>query len=332
MDPGGGASLRWRCATKLKVALRGGWKYVGFQPVTRLHLILAGLLLILLAAPVSAGAANSAVYDDRAGDAVYPGIDIKRIGLTYADSGFVGVGVATNYLIGGNRLAVYLDVDLNPTTGWQGADYALFYEQYISGQSLVYGVWNGSAWQLGAPSTLAYEAGEFGVNMVIHASEIGSPSAGVNVFARGGHANVVGTGDSYWDTAPDVGSWRLDFSPPPTAVGGTGGPAAPPIPVAALTVAEARSTARRGLRRRTGRRAKIAIGRCARRSPASLRCKVTARRGNVTWKGRATVVETVAEGRVVRSFAFRGIRTDRRCRRGAKARAGRGNCTSAVRW
>ncbi|HEX2161469.1 MAG TPA: hypothetical protein VHF88_06585, partial [Thermoleophilaceae bacterium] len=168
---------------------------------------LVALCVALLALPATATAANSAVYDDRVNDAVYPGVDIKRIALAYTDDGLVGIGVSTNVLIGGNRLAVYIDSDLNDATGFNGADYALFYERYINGQSLGYWVWNGSAWQMGAPATLAYEAGDYGVNMVIHSSELGSPAAGIDVFARGGHANPLGVGTDYWDTAPNVGQW-----------------------------------------------------------------------------------------------------------------------------
>jgi hypothetical protein len=295
--------------------------------VTRL-LLFAAVLVALVATPTTAWGANSAVYDDTVNDAVYPGVDIHRLALVYTDTGFVGIGVSTNLLIGGNRIAVYIDADRNPATGSTGADYALFYEQYITGQGLSYWFWNGSAWQLGAPSTLGYEPGERGVTMVIHASEIGSPAVGVNVFARGGHADSIGTGDSYWDTAPNVGALPLLFAPP-SAVGGTGGPAPAPAPVAALSFSEARSAIRRGLRKRVGRGATIGLRRCVRKSAARVRCTAAARRGNVSWKGRATVVEVAAGDGSARSFAFRGSRVDRGCLRGA---APRSRCIRPLRW
>ncbi|HEX2160391.1 MAG TPA: hypothetical protein VHF88_01035, partial [Thermoleophilaceae bacterium] len=109
---------------------------------------------------------------------------------------------------------------------------------------------------------------------------------------------------------------------------GTGGPAAP---IAALTLAEARSAMRRGMRGRVGRRAKIGVRRCRQLSVVRVRCRVTARRGALAWKGSATVTERAAATGVSRTFAFRGKRTDAACLRHARASQSTGACVRRVR-
>jgi hypothetical protein len=166
-----------------------------------------------------AGAASVGAWADRRGDAVFPDADLVSLAMRYEDDDSVTIGFGASVLVGGDRVDLFADTDLNSATGWHGADVAFYYEQFIQGQALLTGVWNGAAFQLVTPRTLLYSVTENAVAMSITRAELGA-TAGIRMFARGGHANIVGSpGSRYSDLAPDAGTYVLPF----TSVGGARG-------------------------------------------------------------------------------------------------------------
>ncbi len=302
------------------------------------------ILAALALTPVRASAAGQTYYDDYVGDAVFPGVDIQRVAMSYSDDGMFVIGANTDQLIGGNRIAFYLDVDLNTATGWYGHDYALFYEQYISGQSAYAAWWNGSSWQLVDTPTLQYAAGEKSVVLVMNRSDIGWPTAGISVIARGFHA--VGVNVSDW--APNSGSYVLDFNAT-TAVGGVNGPGIDPgtgpdgpavdapvddgsALVASLDPIEAKDVVRSAIAKRTGKRSTITVSNCRNLNPTKVTCRTSARRGDLTWTGRTAVTEYVSGATLAHSWTFRGERIDRACRRAASTKKAEATCVRRVSW
>lgn len=287
------------------------------------------LLIAALAAPGTAVAANNAVWYDPPADAVYPAVDIGAVVAGYSDDGAFAVGIRMSrqvQLYGGDLVDVYLDIDRNPATGGGGADYAIFYHQYISGQSISLGRWNGSAMEIIPSRTLTWSTGTNSIVFAIATSEIGSPTSGVGIYALGNRKTQTG-GNHYPDRAPDSGTYDFPFTP--STVGGTSGSGEP----SATSTREAAAYTRAGMRRHAGARARVKVRSCARLGAASLRCATVAVRGPFRWTGKATVGEhRAADGTERSTFAFRGTRTDARCVRRADSAKARRRCTRSVRW
>jgi hypothetical protein len=301
---------------------------------TRLLLI---ALLSLLCIPSTAMAASSGSWYDTTGDSIYPAVDIKSAYLGYSDDDIVTIGFGTGYLVGGDRMDIFVDIDNNGYTGWYGADVAFYYEQYISGQGLYTAAWNGSSFQYVTPQTLVYSTTTNSVVLSIQRAELGAAS-NIRVFARGGHSNVVNAGSTYSDWAPNSGSYDLALS----SVGGVSGGGDQPVtptpttpdpvqpdpptqdPVAYLTLGEARKTTALGMRRKLGWSARTTVARsCTRLSSVRMRCAVTSRRGSYLGRGQTTVGEVVLDGVIRRRYTFSGKRWPITC--GTR-------CASAVRW
>lgn len=306
------------------------------------RLLLTTLLAAAVAciAPATAGAAASGYWSDPFGDAIYPHVDIQSAGLTYSDDDYVSIGFGTGVLVGGDRIDIFVDIDNNAATGWYGADVAFYYEKYIQGQWMGTAAWNGAAFQFVTPQTLSYNNAGTSIALSIARAELGAASQ-INVFARGGHSNVVNAGSSYSDWAPNSGSYSLSLS----SVGGVSGPGDSGgadsgagdeagssdggsvevvQPTAFLTVAEARTAAARSMKRKLTSAAAVSIARsCTRASSTARRCAATARRSGLVWKGTATITEVVISGQIRYRYAFSGRRYKATC--GTR-------CATTVRW
>jgi hypothetical protein len=254
------------------------------------------LISLLLWESAEAEAATQTNWVDKSGDAIYPHLDVRSTILRYEDDDTVSIGFGTGLLVGGDRAEILVDVDMNPATGYQGADIIFWYERYIQGQSMLTGVWNGSVWVLVVPQTLLYESTDNSVVLNIARAELGS-TRGVNVHLRGGHTDVFGTGSvTYSDRAPDNGKYWLLFSPP------------------LLTLSEARSISARAMRLRTGTRRPMVSTTCTRLSAVTRRCQVRAARNGITWRGRMTVTEYYNGISIRHRYQYDGYRNSTRVR------------------
>lgn len=278
--------------------------------------------LLMFAFPASGYAAatlNSGTWQDPTGDSPYPYVDITATILGYYDDDSITITVGTRPMIGGDRIAIYVDIDQNASTGYLGADVAFYYEKYISGDHLGTGVWNGASFTIVTPQTVQYAANGYGVSIAITRQELGAASA-INVFSRGGHAEYAGSGvrDVYWDWAPNSASYPLSLSGVGGVSGGgdSGGDGSTPTPTptAFLTLAEARNTAARGMHRKLGSTTRATVAStCARVSSVKRRCVTVGRRSGYIWRGATTVREYVSGGVIHRSYVFSGWRYRSTC-------------------
>jgi hypothetical protein len=291
-------------------------------------LVIGVAVLAPLAVPVSAPAASVRWYDsvgdhDAGGGAA---LDIGSVVVSWDDAGNVGASVepaGPHRLGAGDRITVLIDSDANDATGGAGADHAIFYEKYGSGDAAFLRAWGGSGFDVAVPqSTLAWHGQSDRVSVQLHRSELGWPSAGIRVWV------VSPTPDApVRDRAPDAGAYLLAPLPaalpspsPGPAPAPTPGPAPAPVAAHGLTAAEARAAVRRLVRRRLGARARVARLRCAASGVSTAACALRVRRGAYRWRGAVKVVEG-PRGR--RRAAFNGSRVKVRCRR---------DCRRRVRW
>jgi hypothetical protein len=165
-----------------------------------------------------------AAYDDTVGDSqggLAP--DIARVAIVNDANGNLGVAVAyanrPACVTAGDFLAVYFDVDQNPTTGAapSGTEYALFIDGTTD--QIGAGRWDGSTFQLIGLSSLQATCDAAGFDYwVFDGREIGI-TTGFNFFV--GAQFTDSAGNHYSDIAPNAAPlWNYQLSattPPPPA-------------------------------------------------------------------------------------------------------------------
>jgi hypothetical protein len=180
-----------------------------------------------------------AAYDDMVGDAqggLSP--DIARVAIVNDANGNMAVAVAyanrPACVTPGDFLAVYLDVDQNPSTGASpsGTEYALFIDGTTD--QIGAGHWDGSTFQLIGLSSLQANCDSSGFDLwVFNGREIGI-TTGFNFFV--GAQFTDSAGNRYSDFAPNgVPIWNYQLSagttpPPPTPPPPSPPPPSPPPP------------------------------------------------------------------------------------------------------
>jgi hypothetical protein len=191
-------------------------------------------VIAALIVPVTAGAqpeaasvnvgptANKQQYVDGLGDVASGGMDIKLVTVSNNDAGLLtfSIEVPSHERLPTNKsVAVYLDTDLNPSTGDGGSEYEL--HGIGSTNTIRIGKWNGSSYERLSNTGIT---GNFlrGETITINRSVMGYP-VGFNLEAYTYH-HVDGR-RTVDDRAPNTGFWRYDVvlgsSPPP-------GPTPPP--------------------------------------------------------------------------------------------------------
>ena len=167
-------------------------------------------------------AANAASWSDPAGDADPRAPDITAVSVFNTDDGVLVVRVdlpSSEYLILGESVSVWFDVDQNIRTGSGGGEGAEFVVTVdgVTGTSMQ--VWEEDAWRDVASTVSA--SWRFGTTITIDLYELGLP--GVFNFWVG--AGWQGASGEHFDFAPGGdGWWSYQVLPPRPA------PAGPPAP------------------------------------------------------------------------------------------------------
>jgi hypothetical protein len=187
--------------------------------MSRLSTVLAFVALLTLVVTTGATARRRAdappvMFTDLSGDGG-TAADITTVGVTNDDHGqySLDIGFATPYPAAG-ALTVYLDTDMNPSTGDPsalGADYLLVDDNAAT--AVYFLKWSGTAWA-DAPThttvTSAAASDKQGVTLSVNKSELDN-STGFNFFVE----SLDGDGsDGHWDDGPSgVGSWQYRLRP-----------------------------------------------------------------------------------------------------------------------
>ena len=171
---------------------------------------------------VHARVANSAQWSDPRGDGdagLAP--DITTVTVSNTDNGLLTIRIEMpleRYLIEGTFVTVNFDTDENPATGSLiGSEYSVAIDGDTDTAALVW--WDGTRWQW-RNSSLRWSWND-GPTIEINARDIGNPQ-GFNLEVG---ASWEGVYDTYYDWAPDVGSWNYQVRapapppPPPPAAG-----------------------------------------------------------------------------------------------------------------
>ena len=170
-------------------------------------MLLASMALLALTLATGATATQSASapvvsFSDQTGDSG-TAADIATVSVTNDDQGQYGfdIALATPYTTTGG-LSLFLDTDLNPTTGdpkSAGADYVLIDDNTTSTWSFL--KWDGTQWAVASPNATVKDSvstdGKH-VFLTVNKSELGD-STGFNFFVE----TIEGDGsDGHWDDAP----------------------------------------------------------------------------------------------------------------------------------
>jgi len=166
----------------------------------------AGLATLALVA--GAGAAGR--YTDPGGDSS-GGPDIKGVAVASDANGQIQFTLGIDNFVKPSdaRAYVFVDTDLNATTGapgTDGADYVFFVDQ--SDNSYTFMRWNGSDWDDGIPfATVSVSSTSTGATISVNRSEL-SGTGEFNFWVRSRSGDVSGNQS---DTAPDADVWNYSL-------------------------------------------------------------------------------------------------------------------------
>jgi hypothetical protein len=184
-------------------------------------ILISTAVALALALPASGsagaarGASGSTTFADSTGE-LSGGPDITAVTVSNDDKGTLTFAIAVPNrpsLTQDMGVAVFLDTDLNASTGYaggDGADYVIDYE----GGTADLGKWNGSAWDWSTPQSSLVSSYSSGATLKLNVADLGGVSA-FNFFVA---VLEMQNGSPVIDFAPDAGhgtwNYRVAIAPP----------------------------------------------------------------------------------------------------------------------